>query len=469
LLSSTENIVKCSPLLDRKIEEAGEGLPASYTRQLHSISEENAAIIIEYIAAMKSEVNLSDNYRKDLIEALTRFSKYNNNKPFKDLSRTDIIAFLDTYRKTETQDPLHKWIGTYNIFQIYLLRFFKWLYYPDLGPTKRPKPSVVENLAQLKRKEKSIYKPSDLWTQQDDLLFLKYCASKRDRCYHAISRDLSCRPHELLKLKIRDISFKMVGSSQYAEVVVNGKTGTRPIPLINSIPYLKDYIDHEHPQPTNPNSPLICGTGKGLGRHIRARRMYTIYDEYKKQRFPQLLESPNVLPEDKQKIRDLLKKPWNPYIRRHSALTEKSTILKEHVLRQHAGWTAGSQMHLKYLHYFGNESNESLLEAYGIVASGQQIDQLRPKQCPNCSEPNKPDSKFCNKCRMVLTYDAYTETLENQQEKEDRLTIIENQVKALLSTLGNIKDQSQVNQMAQTLYASGILKDVSSHKDNGGQ
>jgi integrase/recombinase XerD len=469
LLSSTENIVKCSPLLDRKIEEAGEGLPASYTRQLHSISEENAAIIIEYIAAMKSEVNLSDNYRKDLIEALSRFSKYNDNKPFKALCRSDIIAFLDTYRKTETQDPLHKWIGTYNIFQIYLLRFFKWLYYPDFGPSKRPKPLVVENLVQLKRKEKSIYKPSDLWSQQDDLLFLKYCPSKRDRCYHAISRDLSCRPHELLKLKIRDISFKMVGPSQYAEVVVNGKTGTRPIPLINSIPYLKDYIDHEHPQPTNPNSPLICGTGKGLGRHIRARRMYTIYDEYKKQRFPQLLESPNVLPEDKQKIRDLLKKPWNPYIRRHSALTEKSTILKEHVLRQHAGWTAGSQMHLKYLHYFGNESNESLLEAYGIVASGQQIDQLRPKQCPNCSEPNKPDSKFCNKCRMVLTYDAYTETLENQQEKEDRLTIIENQVKALLSTLGNIKDQSQVNQMAQTLYASGILKDVSSHKDNSGQ
>ena len=38
-----------------------------------------------------------------------------------------------------------------------------------------------------------------------------------------------------------------------------------------------------------------------------------------------------------------------------------------------------SQMHLKYEHWFGNESNESLLEAYGIVASGQQIDQLRPK------------------------------------------------------------------------------------------
>ena len=469
MLSPTATAVKYSPIIDRKIDETGAGLPASYTKSLRSISEANAATIVEYIAAMKSEVNLSDHYRKDVIEALSRFSKYNNNKPFKDVTRTNILEFLDSFRKPETSDPLHKWIGTYNIFRIYLLRFFKWLYYPDIEPAKRSKSLVIENIPQLKRKEKSIYKPSDLWSQQDDLLFLKYCPSKRDRCYHAISRDLSCRPHELLKLKIRDISFKTVGSSQYAEVVVNGKTGTRPIPLIDSIPYLKDYLDHEHPQPTNPNSPLICGTGRSLGRHFKAFGIYLIYNEYKKQIFPQLLESPNVLPEDKQKIRDLLKKPWNPYIRRHSALTEKSTILKEHVLRQHAGWTPGSQMHLKYLHYFGNESNESLLEAYGIVASGQQIDQLRPKQCPNCSEPNKPDSKFCNKCRMVLTYDAYAETLENQQEKEDRLTIIESQMKSLLSTLGNIKDQSQVNQMAQTLYASGILKDVSSHKDNSGQ
>jgi hypothetical protein len=110
--------------------------------------------------------------------------------------------------------------------------------------------------------------------------------------------------------------------------------------------------------------------------------------------------SPRLYYQDKLRIRELLKKPWNPYVRRHSALTEKSTIFKEHVLRQHAGWSGSSQMHLKYLHYFRNESNESLLEAYGIVSGGQQIDQLRPKQCPNCSEPNKPDSKFCANCRL---------------------------------------------------------------------
>jgi hypothetical protein len=62
-------------------------------------------------------------------------------------------------------------IGTYNLFRTYLLRFFKWLYYPDVEPDKRPKPTVIENILQLRRKEKSIYKPTDLWTEDDDILF----------------------------------------------------------------------------------------------------------------------------------------------------------------------------------------------------------------------------------------------------------------------------------------------------------
>jgi predicted CopG family antitoxin len=132
------------------------------------------------------------------------------------------------------------------------------------------------------------------------------------------------------------------------------------------------------------------------------------------------LNNPNVSLEDKEKIRELLKKKWNPYIRRHSALTEKSKILKEHVLRQHAGWSPTSNMHQKYIHYFGNESSESILEAYGLINKNkQEIDKLKPTQCPNCNEQNKIDSKFCSKCRMVLSYDSYTELV---QEKEETFT-----------------------------------------------
>jgi hypothetical protein len=455
----TETTIEARPLFERKIGEVTTGLRPEYSRLLYNIPFQNALSIADYILSMKTEVNLSDNYRQDVIKLLCKISKYHDNKKsFKDISRDGIVSFLESFRKPEASDPLHKWIGTYNIYRMHLLRFFKWLYYPDIEPSKRPKPSVIENIPQLKRKEQSIYKPTDLWTAEDDLLFLKFCPSKRMKCYHMVSRDLSCRPHEILKLRIKDMQFKTAGNSQYAHVVVNGKTGTRPIPLINSIPYVKDYLDYEHPQSSNPNSPLICGIGKSLGRRISPRSLGKIYEGYKKKLFPKLLDSSNVLPEDKQKIRELLKKPWNPYIRRHSALTEKSAILKEHILRQHAGWSIGSQMPQKYLHYFGNESSESLLDAYGIMPKGQKTDQLKPKQCPNCNEPNKPDSKFCAKCRMVLTYDAYSETLEKQQEKDSEVQILKQKYeqdmdamrKEMNQQLGQI--MSMIQQNAQLAF-----------------
>jgi hypothetical protein len=58
----------------------------------------------------------------------------------------------------------------------------------------------------------------------------------------------------------------------------------------------------------------------------------------------------------------------------------------------------------------------------------------------------------------VLKYDTYNEILENQKEKEDRLTAIENQMKTLISILGNTKDQNQVNSFAQQLFDTGIIK-----------
>jgi len=148
------------------------------------------------------------------------------------------------------------------------------------------------------------------------------------------------------------------------------------IPLIDSIPYIKDWIS-QHPQGGNPNSALLSGFRRSLGRPIRTTSLNKIYDNYKKDFFTKLLNTnnPNVSQEDKQKIRDRLKKPWNPYIRRHSSLIEKSTILKEHTLRQYAGWSPGSNMHLKYLHYFGNESNDSILEAYGVISKDKQISE----------------------------------------------------------------------------------------------
>lgn len=74
-----------------------------------------------------------------------------------------------------------------------------------------------------------------------------------------MANDTSARPHELLNLRIKDIIFKISDSGvQYAEIQVSGKTRPRTLPLINSIPYIKDWL-REHPTSDNQDSWLFVG------------------------------------------------------------------------------------------------------------------------------------------------------------------------------------------------------------------
>jgi hypothetical protein len=68
---------------------------------------------------------------------------------------------------------------------------------------------------------------------------------------------------------------------------------------------------------------------------------------------------------------------------------------------------------------------------------------------------------------MVLTYDAYNETLESEKGKDDKLTLMEkqlnlmqNQFQMLISTLGNTnKNETERNSIAKNLYESGLIKE----------
>jgi len=447
-------------LLER-IESITNGLQTFASKQItEHISTENAGIIFEFIKCQKTESNISDGYKNLVIKSLIILIKYFKNKNFRQLTRNDIINYLDSLHKSEEADPLHKWIGTYNLKRQIFLKFFKWLYAPTKEAKKRPTPNIMRNIPILKRKEESIYKPDDLWTIEDDRMFLKYCPDKRIQCYHAVSRDTSARPSEILRLRVKEINFKIAGDKTYAQIFVSGKTGSRPIPLFNSIPYVKDWLN-DHPQPGNPNAFLIPSKARGsFGRKLSAESLNGIYREYQTKRFPRLLNDENVPIEDKNKVRNLLKKPWNPYIRRHSGLTEKSKLkqLNEYQLRQYAGWSARSQMHLKYIHYFGNEASESLLEAYGIVAvDKEQINALQYKQCPDCAEPNKPENQFCVKCRLALTYGAYNQALENHKQMEQKVNLMQSQLQNLISALGSMNGNSK-NNFAKELFRSGVLE-----------
>src|SRR5204862_3599045 len=130
---------------------------------------------------------------------------------------------------------------------------------------------------------------------------------------------------------------------------------------------------------------------------------------------------------------------------------------------QHAGWTMNSNMAQKYLHYYGNESSESLLEAYGIVTkSNGSSERLNPKFCPNCNEGNTQDAKFCSKCKMIMSYEGYQQALESQKEKDSQLTEMQTQLNSVQSMLSSLirglqktTDQDSFDAVAKSLLSSG--------------
>ena len=170
-------------------------------------SPSNVKVICDYIFAEQNEINIKESTKEGKIKCLVRLLRYLRYKPFENISKQDILDYLTSLKKPEDLDPQHKSIGTYNSRQMILLKFFRWLYNPNESATRRLTPDCMIGIKRLPRMEKSAYKTSDLWTEDEHEVFLRYCPSIRDKLYHTMAYDTSARPNELLALHIRDIFF----------------------------------------------------------------------------------------------------------------------------------------------------------------------------------------------------------------------------------------------------------------------
>jgi len=96
------------PLSERKIENGTDGLNHDCFNCLEKVAsnnKDNVIVIANYIMSMKTETNLSDNYRRSIIILLSKLSLFfKNQKTFKSITREDILNFLDSFRKIESVD-----------------------------------------------------------------------------------------------------------------------------------------------------------------------------------------------------------------------------------------------------------------------------------------------------------------------------------------------------------------------------
>jgi hypothetical protein len=414
-------------VLDYKTTVAVEGLPRHLQASvLQEVPQDIQKVICDFLYDIVNRENVSQNTKTMYVKNLIYLMRATNYKPLSEMVREDILSYLHSLRRPPALDPDQKWISTHNNRVVMYQKFFKWLAHPDQPPRERAAPDIVRDIPLHKKKEKTHVKAKDLWTPEEDAIFLKYCEDPRLQFYHMGALDTSARPHELLKIRIGDVKIKYADDKMYAEVEVGrgGKTKSRTVPLIFSLPYFKALLD-KHPEPGNPGAFVF----RSLEHSARFRNVTLspasiacLYHALKTRYFPKLLERADVPPEDKAKIRVMLQKPWNPYIRRHTSLTEKAKILNEYSLRLHAGWTKTSQMVEIYTHELGGESSAMLLEAYGMrPRENAVLNSLQPTQCPHCKEPNKHDSKFRLKCGMVLCYAALDEVKADESEQRELL------------------------------------------------
>jgi len=89
-------------------DQYGLGLASGYCRRLN-LCEDNAPVIANYLKALANEIHLSDNYKRMNLTTLVYLSRFHSNKQFKQMTKDDILLYLNSSRKNDAADPLHRW------------------------------------------------------------------------------------------------------------------------------------------------------------------------------------------------------------------------------------------------------------------------------------------------------------------------------------------------------------------------
>ena len=230
----------------------------------------------------------------------------------------------------------------------------------------------------------------DLIDDNDLPKLLKACTGNaRDRALIAVHYEAGTRAGELLGLKLKHVKFDNVG----AIIHVDGKTGTRPIRLITSVPYLSQWYN-AHPFKEDQNYPLwiVLKDGK-FGQPLGYSAARVIFQ--------------------RRAAQARLGKRVYMHIFRHGEATRTANYMTDAQMRKRHGWSANSTMPSKYSHLVNADVERVVLEQHGIIKPKSR-DAIIPIVCNICKTPNANDAAVCEQCGKPLS-----------EEEANRIDMIE--------------------------------------------
>jgi hypothetical protein len=361
--------------------------------------------------------------------------------------RKIITAFLDSKIKSKEDDPDETWRTTWNSYLDRLKFFFRWLHSQrgregdvPISDWKTPP------YAQIRRKKiiHETYANEEIWDEPSDIfLIVKYMPILRNKLAITMAWDANGRPDEVCKMEWRNLHlFEQYGEG---EIPANTKTGTRPVLLVTSFPYARDW-KNQYPFPQHPRARLICNLYNG--KAIKPDAIYSMMMSHK-HRIGRLLQQGKISdPADRERLEYLVKtKKWNPYCFRHSSIDYDMALLPEFAARKKAGWSLTSRQPGRYGKRRMNQSIKMQLLARGGVIIEQETGKPKTptnRICPRCQIINQLEIKYCTKCSYPLSPEAYEEIKENEKKTVEE--IVTSKVKQLLREF----DVNKLDDIAKT-------------------
>jgi site-specific recombinase XerD len=265
-----------------------------------------------------------------------------------------------------------------------------------------PLPSEVSWISLTVKEKNPRVTPENLLTQEDFAAIIKATTNRRDKAMFYVLFEAALRPGELLTMHISSVKFK----EEYCLITANGKTGIKHIPLVTSSKPLLEWLD-EHPCRDNPDAPLWCSLSNNyLGSRLSYPRFRVM--------IKRLAQKANV-------HKDI----W-PYLYRHTALTTMAKVFTEARLEQFAGWTYGSKMTSRYVHFSARDLEDAILELHGLKTTTKNTSIITLNECPRCGNKNPTGKTRCTTCGIIIDKETALkiEDTQRQKEKEKEETLV---------------------------------------------
>jgi hypothetical protein len=413
--------------------------------------------------------DLSVHHVNNNLKAAISFANYlGPEQSFHDIiSKQQTISFLDTKRKPVDSDPDMRWVTTWNHY-LNRLRFFfrlfhnRYLRSEPISESEWETPDIVR-IKSKKSKRVSSYSESDIWDLEELKILIKYEPFKRNKAAIALMWDLNARNHEVTMLKMKHVRLK----ERYGEgeIPYQAKTGSGPILLTFSFPYVRDWLN-EHPFRNTPEARLICNLNNGAP--INPEALWTVMSQLKA-RIRRLIDAGTITDEaEREELRILLTtKKFNPYCLRHSSISHDSDYLPDYALKKKVRWSMNSKQPSRYFKSrMGNDLKQKILVQNGIIPEREGAPKPTILECGRCRTVCSSECKYCISCSYPLTPLAYEEikAAENERVKnleqkyEQDMKTIRQQMSSMFTLLEELKDQKDINIVASKLYQSGQLK-----------